>query len=293
MLGNSILQDIRYQFQYGNTAVKLIFANVGVFLAVAFFKLGCTLAQQPALYNLVVLKLQIPASLPTLLYQPWTVFTYMFLHEGVLHILFNMLWLYWFSEIVILFLGDKRILPLYIIGGLAGAVIYIAAYNLIPYFAQNVSLAYMAGASAGVLAVVWGAVAISPDYEIRLFIFGNIKIKYIALVSIVLDIINIPYGNAGGYIAHIGGAIAGYAYIKSLQGGVDVFAPITALGNLFKRKPKVKVAHRSDNYRTAPKPDRSSGDQKRIDDILDKISRSGYDSLTKDEKDFLFHYSNK
>ncbi len=293
MLTNSIWGDVKYQFRHGNIAVKLIFANVGIFLLVALFKLVCTVGQFPELYTQVVLKLQVPANLSILLHQPWTIFTYMFLHEGLLHILFNMLWLYWFSEIVILFLGDKRILTLYLVGGLAGAAIYIAAYNLIPYFRNQADVSYMAGASAGVLAIVWGAVALSPNYEVRLFIFGDVKIKYIALVSIVLDIINIPYGNAGGYIAHIGGAVAGYLCIKGLQNGIDIAGPFKKIRNLFVRSSAVKMVHRNDEQAVRDKHKRTDSEQKRIDDILDKISRSGYDSLSKEEKDFLFHFSNK
>lgn len=292
MLTNSIWGDIKYQFSYGNAAIKLIFANVGIFLIVAIFKLVCVVAQVSGVYTLILHYLQIPANPLVLMYQPWSAFTYMFLHEGVLHILFNMLWLYWFSEIVILFIGDKKILPIYILGGLAGAAIYVLIYNTIPYFKQMMPGSYMLGASAGVLAIVWAAVALSPDYEIRLFIIGNVKIKYVALFSIVLDVISIPYGNAGGYIAHIGGALMGYWYIRILQGGTDLAAPFTAIGNLFKPKPVVKLTHKSET-KVAGKPIPSDKVQEKLDAILDKMNESGYDSLSKEEKDFLFRYSDE
>ena len=292
MLTNSIWGDIKYQFTYGNAAIKLIFANVGIFLIVVLFKLVCIVAQVPNLYVLIINYLKVPASLGTLLYQPWSLFSYMFLHEGVMHILFNMLWLYWFSEIVILFLGDKKILPIYILGGLSGAGLYILMYNTIPYFKGAMPVAYMAGASAGVMAIVWAAVALSPDYEIRLPILGNVKIKYIAIVSILIDIISIPQGNAGGHIAHIGGALMGYWYIRILQGGTDLAAPFTAVGNLFKPKPAVKLTHISET-KVAGKPIPSDKVQEKLDAILDKMNESGYDSLSKEEKDFLFRYSDE
>jgi membrane associated rhomboid family serine protease len=237
-----------------------------------------------------------PASLSILLHQPWSVFTYMFLHTAFFHALFNMLWFYWFGEIFVLYLGDKKILPLYILGGIAGAVTYLLAYNLLPVFKPQIDVSKMLGASASIFAVVFAAATIAPDYEIRLMFIGTVKIKYVAIVSLMLDIINIPYGNAGGYIAHIGGALSGYFYIKSLQGGFDFTSPFTkafgAVLNLFKPKSNIKVTYKSDSVK-AEKSSRSRYEQQRVDDILDKIARSGYDSLTKEEKDFLFNYSKK
>ena len=241
-------------------------------------------------------KIEMPASLSVLLTQPWAVFSYMFLHTAFFHVLFNMLWFYWFGEIFVLYLGDKKILPLYILGGLAGAVIYLLAYNLLPVFKPQADISMMLGASASVFAIVFAAATLNPDYEIRLMFLGIVKIKYIAVVSLLLDIINIPYGNAGGYIAHIGGALSGYLYIKSLQGGFDFTSPFNKLfdgvANLFKRKSNIKVTYKSDSQ-TAEKTSRSKNEQQKVDDILDKIARSGYDSLTKEEKDFLFNYSKK
>jgi membrane associated rhomboid family serine protease len=275
MLTNSIADDIKYKFRYGNMAVKLIFINIGVFVLTSLFYLVTFLFQQKGIYEVVLSKVEVPASVSTLLYQPWSVFTYMFLHAGFFHILFNMLWFYWFSEILVVFLGD----------------------NTIPVFIPKVEVSYMLGASASVFAVVFAAATLSPDYEVRLLLFGVVRIKYIALVALVLDIINIPNGNAGGYIAHLGGALAGFLYIKALQSGFDAGRPFNKLfdgmATLFKPRPKVRVTHKSSDEKTAPKSPRSQSDQEKIDEILDKISRSGYDSLTKEEKDFLFHYSRK
>ncbi len=297
MLSNSILDDIKYQFRFGNMVMKLIFVNIGVFLFLAIFHLFSFLFQSFGAYNFLLLHLEIPAAVSLLLRQPWTVLTYMFLHEGFFHILFNMLWFYWFGEIFVLFLGDKKVLPLYIIGGLTGALFYILAFNFIPAFVPSVDHSFMLGASASIFAIVFAAATLSPDYEVRLLFFGSVRIKYIALVALILDIINIPNGNAGGYIAHLGGALSGYLYIKSLQGGIDLGRPLSrffgSIVSVFKPKRGVKVTYKNVEETSAPRSARTENDQERIDKILDKISHSGYDSLTKEEKDFLFHYSNK
>lgn len=296
MLTGSITNDIKHQFSYGNMVMKLIFVNIGVFLFFGIFNLAGFLFQNNSLYNLVLSKVEMPASLSVLLHQPWSGFTYMFLHTAFFHVLFNMLWFYWFGEIFVLYLGDKKILPLYIIGGLTGAITYLLAYNLLPVFKPQADVSMMLGASASVFAIVFAAATLAPDYEIRLIFLGSIKIKYIAVVSLLLDIINIPYGNAGGYIAHIGGALSGYLYIKSLQSGFDFATPLSkffdGMANLFKPKSSIKVTYKSETQKTE-KVSRNKNEQQRVDDILDKIARSGYDSLTKEEKDFLFNYSKK
>jgi hypothetical protein len=212
----------------------------------------------------------------------------MFLHVAFLHILFNMLWLYWFGDMFVLYLGDQKILPVYIIGGLSGALVYILVYNLLPVFKPQVDSTLMLGASASVLAIVFAVATINPDHEVGLLLLGPVKIKYIALGSLLLDIINIPYGNAGGYIAHAGGALSGFLYVSALRGGIRIGNPL----NLFKRKPKVKVSYKNTGP-SAQATTRSKNEQDRVDEILDKIARSGYDSLTKEEKDFLFNYSKK
>lgn len=296
MLTGSITNDIKHQFRYGNMVMKLIFVNAGVFLFFGIFYLLGFIFQNTSFYNLLLRQLEMPASLGVLLHQPWSVFTYMFLHTAFFHALFNMLWFYWFGEIFVLYLGDKKILPLYILGGIAGAATYLLAYNLLPVFKPQVDVSMMLGASASIFAVVFAAATIAPDYEIRLMFIGTVRIKYVAIVSLLLDVINIPYGNAGGYIAHVGGALSGYLYIKSLQGGLDFASPFTkifdAVANLFKPKSNIKVTYKNETIKSESSS-RSKNEQQRVDEILDKIARSGYDSLTKDEKDFLFNYSKK
>ena len=308
MLTGSITNDIKHQFRYGNMVMKLIFVNAGVFIFFGILYLLSFLLQNYSFHDLLLTKLLMPASFHQWLYQPWSAFTYMFLHSqphflikgtqssSILHILFNMLWLYWFGEIFVLHLGDKKVLPLYILGGLSGALIYALAYNLIPVFKPDADSSMMLGASASVFAIVFAAMALNPDYEISLMFIGAVRIKYVAIVPLLLDVISIPYGNAGGYIAHVGGALSGYLYIKGLQSGYDLFYPFTAIyngmANLFKPKSKIKVTYKSE-VRKDETGARSKNEQQRVDEILDKIARSGYDSLTKEEKDFLFNYSKK
>lgn len=298
MLTNSITGDLKHQFRYGNVITKLILVNIGVFIAFGLMHAIAYLAQATTWYQTAIRLFQVPASLHTLLYRPWSLFTYMFLHEGFFHILFNMLWFYWFGQIFVLFLGEKKILPLYVIGGLTGAVFYLAAFNSIPLFKQTVQVSYMMGASASVFAIVFASATLQPDYEVRLLFFGDVKIKYLAIIPLLLDIISIPQGNAGGYIAHLGGAFSGYAYIKLLQSGTDIGRPFNrffdAVASVFKPKPPMRVVYRSNAAKPTPHPKaRVEDEQAKIDAILDKISRSGYDSLSQQEKDFLFYYSNK
>lgn len=290
MLTGSIIGDIKYQFRYGNMVVKLIFVNIAVFIFFGLLNLVGFIAQSSAIHDLLFIKLQLPASLPTLLRQPWSVFTYMFMHEGIFHIVFNMLWLYWFGEIYVLYLSDKKVLPLYIIGGLGGAVVYLLCYNLLPVFRPVVGYSYLLGASASIMAIVFAAATLNPDHEISLILIGPVKIKYIALISLLLDVITIPQGNAGGYLAHVGGALTGYLYITSLRSGLD---PFGRFFKLFKRKPAVKVGYKNTDTKVVNTTSRTKGEQEKVDEILDKIARSGYDSLSKEERDFLFNYSKK
>jgi membrane associated rhomboid family serine protease len=290
MLTGSIIGDIKYQFRYGNMVVKLIFVNIAVFVFFGLLNVIGFLAQSNTVHDFLFSKVELWASMHTLLRQPWTVFTYMFMHDGVFHILFNMLWLYWFGEIFVLYLGDKKVLPLYIIGGLGGAFFYLLAYNLLPVFKPVLEISTLVGASASILAIVFAAATLNPDHEISLILIGPVKIKYIALVSLLIDIITIPFGNAGGYIAHVGGALTGYLYITSLRGGFD---PAGSFLKLFKRKPAVKVSYKNTEAKVSNGTARSKGEQEKVDEILDKIARSGYDSLSKEEKDFLFNFSKK
>ncbi len=226
------------------------------------------------------------------MFQPWSILSYMFLHDGFMHILFNMLWLYWVGSLLQEYLGNTKTYEAYFLGGISGGILYLLAYNFLPAFAANVSYSFALGASAGVLAVVCAAATLLPDYNFKLLFFGNVKLKYIALISVLLDLISIPQGNAGGHIAHLGGALFGYLFIKLIYANnnfshkLDAF--FDSILNFFNSKPKIKIQHKTTFMKTAINARPSQVD---VDVILDKISKSGYESLSQAEKETLFKAS--
>ena len=201
----TIITDLKESFRRGNIYIQLIYINVGVFI---FTTLTGVILQ---LFNRslggVFEWLELPASLPRFIIQPWSVLTYMFMHAGVLHILFNMLWLYWFGALFLNFFSARHLRGVYILGGICGGLLYMTAYNIFPYFRPMTEYSFMLGASASVLAIVAATAYREPDYPIRLFLFGTVRLKYLALVVIVTDLLFITSSNAGGHIAHLGGAL--------------------------------------------------------------------------------------
>lgn len=296
---NSILDDVKQAFnRRENGLMQLILINGIVFVVFLLLNVFLTLAGKRAVYDAIMEWVMIPASPSQWITRPWTIITYYFLHEGFFHILFNMLFLYWFGIIVHQFIGDRRVVNLYLLGGVAGGILYIALYNLIPYYHDKVDTSAMLGASAGVYAVVLGAATLVPDYQMHLLLLGPVRIKWIALFYVLISLSGIVGANAGGNIAHLGGAIVGFFFIKSLHTGNDWGKPIDAIllgvKQFFIKKPKVKVS-----YRATAKPAKDQaarpGDptQAEIDAILDKISQKGYESLSKEEKQKLFSASQK
>lgn len=288
----------------------LIGANMAVWLVLFIVQLVGFLFNADSLHastsgytpwvDVLVSWLAVPASLDEIALKPYTIFTYMFLHVEFMHILFNMLWLYWFGQIFLEFLSDRQMVTTYLLGGLAGAFIFILAYNLFPVFERALPVSIALGASASVLAIVVCVSAYVPDYTVHLMFLGPVKIKYIAIVSVILDIAMIRSGNAGGHFAHLGGAMWGLSYAMMLKKGIDP-ARLFSLKWLswlqsdnYSRGTKFKKVH------VSPRPvnddvynQQRAQKQKQIDIILEKISRSGYSSLTKEEKEFLFKTSNK
>lgn len=288
-----------------NALVKLILLNSGVFVVLLLLKIGMTLANQPAAYQWVVDLVRVPSALPELARKPWTIFTYFFSHEEIFHILFNMLFLYWFGRLIDEYLGTKRLVALYILGGLAGALAYVLIYNVSPYFRDVVGISRMMGASASVYAITVAAATLLPNYTFSLLLLGPVRIKYIALFYIILSLAQSVGPNAGGNLAHLGGAILGYIFIKMLQSGNDLGKPVYAIGELwarlFKKKSNIRVTY---SARTVQRTQRSARpvsssrtveipDQEEVDSILDKISQSGYESLSKEEKQKLFRASQR
>jgi len=290
----SILDEIKISFKSGNALVKLIYINIAVFLAVKLIGVLVTVLQVN--YKLApVYWLAVTADVSSLIYKPWTVFTYMFVHEDFLHIIFNLIWFYIFGQIFLRYFNEKKLISLYILGGLAGAVLYILAFNTFSIYNPSIP---MIGASGSVIAIVVAISFYIPDHTINLMFIGPVKLKYIAIVSIVMDVLSITSSNAGGHIAHLGGALFGYLYImqmkkgKNITKGFDRF--MDKIFSLFKPRPKVKVSYRkpiNDLDRDIEYNKTKAANQKDIDKILDKIAKSGYDSLSKKEKETLFKNS--
>lgn len=272
-------------FRSGNPLYVLIAINIVVFLGLGVLSLVRVLGITDApLADYVLSWLQLPASVSGWLRRPWTIATYMFTQQGLFHVLFNMLWLFWLGIIFLDFLKKRQFTFVYLAGGLAGGVLYLLAFNLVPVFRADAFRTVLIGSSAGVSAVVFATATLLPDYTIRLLFFGNVKLKYLAVVFIALDILAIGGLNAGGSIAHIGGALLGFVYIKRLQSGHDW----SRMLGRERKKRKLRVVR---NDAPAAKEEPLVPNQEVIDRILDKISQSGYESLTKAEKEALFKAS--
>ncbi len=289
-------EEIKRVFRQATTLSRLIYINIAVFLVVnIIYALMFLLNIKDPAWS-PVQWLAVPADLGQLIRKPWTLVTYMFLHEQFLHILFNMLWLFWFGRIFLEYLDPKRLMNVYLLGGLAGAGLYILAFNTFPVFEAGREISVALGASAAVYAIVIAMAAYVPDYTVYVFLIGPVKIKYIAMVVVLFDILSIPSINSGGHIAHLGGGLFGLLFALRYRQGKDITKGfgrfMDRVGTLFKRKPKIHVSYKK------PETDmeymkRKADEQKEIDRILDKIAKAGYESLTKEEKEILFRMSNK
>lgn len=269
-----------------NAIIRLIVINVLIFLAMSVIGVFQFFMQtELGILPFIKKYFSFPSSAESFIFRPWSIITYMFLHNGIFHILFNMLWLYWMGKIMMEYLGVKRVVGVYFLGGIFGALLYMAAYNLFPVYKSVVAGSTVVGASAGVMAVVAATATQLPDYSIRLLLFGDVKLKWLAIVIVIIDFISIQGSNSGGSIAHLGGAFFGFLFIKQLQKGSDLSGYIDWIENLFKPKQPLKVSYRN------PEIKKNTNNQKTIDAILDKISESGYDSLSKEEKEILFKAS--
>ncbi len=291
------INNLKDGFRRGDTVIRLLYWNVGIFIVVSLVTVILTLFRIPVAPWINYLEL--PASVERFIFQPWTILTYMFLHVSLLHILFNMLWLYWFGKLFLQFFSSKHLRGLYLLGGIVGGVFYILAYNVFPYFEEVKDYSYLLGASASVLAIVVAVAEREPNYPIQFLFIGSVRLKYVALFMILLDLLFMTSGNAGGHIAHLGGALAGWLFAIGLRKGHDLTRWINAVCDVVcgdwkpkPRKPKMKV-HYSDKQKdydfNARKKERSD----EIDRILDKLRKSGYSSLTDEEKKSLFDASKK
>lgn len=272
-----------------NGLVKIILINVIVFVSISILEVFITLSGGGVIFKTFINNLMLPASFTTFILQPWSLISYFFLHLSFGHILWNMLFLYWFGKIIHDNIGNNAVISLYVLGGIVGGLSYMALFNIIPFYGDRVSDSLMLGASAGVFSIVAGSATLLPNYTFYLLFLGPIRIKYIALFYILLSFLDVTGSNAGGEIAHLGGALIGYLFIRQLQNGINMGDGVIKIINLFNTKPYSK-AEKKEQKREEHKSDIS---QDEIDKILDKISDSGYSSLSKKEKEKLFNASKK
>jgi membrane associated rhomboid family serine protease len=307
---NGIFDDLRNEFnKTGNAVVKLILINVIIYVTILVLRTVFHYALSSQVYEIIMSQIKLPASLSSFAYKPWTLITNFFAHEGFFHILFNMLFLYWFGQVIEEYIGGRRVISLYILGGISGGVVFLVMYNVTPYLQAGLSGATLIGASGGIFAIIVGLATLLPDYTVFLLFLGAVRIKYIAAFYILLSVAELVGSNPGGNLAHLAGALVGFGFIKSLKKGVDwgeplysfldfinaLFAPRPSRPKMPRRErtPEPTVAS-SSNKKSKSEPINTSDlapDQDEIDTILDKISKSGYESLSREEKQKLYKAS--
>ncbi len=277
---------------------KLIFANIVVYFAMLLLKLLLNVLGflfqsadlQQTIYGGLVELLACPASFEDLIFCPWTLLTSCFVHLSFWHLFFNMMVLHFAGKVFRTEFSEKQLLSLYLLGGIVGNLCYVAAYNFFPAFEIDKYYSMAVGASGSIMSILFAATMRLPKFEVSLFLFGPIKLMWLAVILIAVDVLSIPHGNAGGHIAHIGGALAGIAFPFILQRNFDFSMPT-------RKKTKRKKYATSSDYEAYNRPlsddeynARRKANEDKIDAILDKISQNGYESLSKEEKDFLFHH---
>lgn len=294
----NFISDLKSRFHRGDINLQLIYINVGVFVVTTLVSVFLRLFNigDASWMNFMTL----PASIPEFLKQPWSLLSYMFLHADPLHLLFNMLWLYWFGQLFLSFFSARHFRGLYLLGGICGGLFYMLALNVFPYFTPYIYISTLLGASASVLAIVVATAVREPEYRVNFMFIGTVRLKYVALFMVVTDLLFVTSGNGGGHIAHLGGALAGWWFAWSLRKGNDVTKWINGVldgcsgvwSKLSSKKPKMKVSKggRAADYDYNARKKQQSEE---IDRILDKLKKSGYGSLTTEEKKRLFDASKK
>ena len=293
----SIIDEVKQSFRHGNTLHKLIYLNLGLFLTVQIVRIVLFLSNSYDLFGGFLDYLAIPANLEVLARRPWTPITYMFLHVDFLHILMNLLWLYWFGTLFIQELGVKKLLSTYLLGGLSGGLLYVLFYNVFPVFEPARASSIALGASASVMAVVVATATYQPERRMHLVFIGPVKIVYIALVMFIVTSMVDFSVNTGGKIAHIGGALMGFSFAHYYKRGRDISKGfdrmMDSVATWFKPgKEKLKVSYKRSSDDIEYNRQKAE-EQKEIDEILEKISKAGYDSLSAREKELLFKMRDK
>ena len=295
-----MLEEFKNAFQRHNNAhIQLIIINVVVFAVLGIIYVFSTASEYVSVFESVYRQFSMPPGITEFLSRPWTLLTYSFAHSipSITHILFNMLALYWFGKLFIDYLGSDKLIAIYVLGAVAGGIVYLLMFNTIPFFINNAPGLGMVGASASVFAIMVATATLLPDYTFNLIFLGPVRIKYIVAIYIVISFLGSVGPNAGGNLAHLGGALMGFIYTKQLQAGVNwggwITAVIYCVKGLFNPRQNVKVTYRKEEKTTAKPKSNSKSSQDEIDHILDKISEKGYESLSKDEKEKLFNASKR
>lgn len=276
-----VIDRLRTGFRESSTLMKIVWVNVGIFVLLRLAAIVCVFSGRPDYIDILLAQVELPSSLPVFATRPWTLLTYMFAQYDLWHIVFNMLWLYWFGTMFRMTASSRQLLTLYVCGGLAGAVLFMLGYMALPMF--HSAAGRLIGSSASVIAIVTAVAILMPHFKMHLLLIGSVSVKWIAIVTILLVLVGVIGSNAGGEIAHIGGVIAGAAYALWLKRS---------------REPRARRRHVPQGGASAPAQSQSpsglSHDERvELDVILDKIKKSGYSSLTPAERDRLFSVSRK
>lgn len=293
------IKELFGRFRFSTMLMKIIIINIVVFVGLHLFTIAGIFAGYSS--DSVLRWVEMPSAPAALLARPWTAVTYMFAQYDVFHILFNMLWLYWFGVIFMSLSTGRRMMALYIYGGLTGALFYFLAYNFMPFFGGRTGM--LIGSSGAVIAIVVATAVMAPDYKMYLMFLGGVSLKWVAIVTIGLDLIGVTSENAGGHIAHLGGAVIGAVYALMLRRGVDITVPFCRMADLVVNAAGRFVGPRRPSFRRF-RPGKhakdearlhtdSAADQAELDVILDKIKKSGYSSLTPQERKRLFDVSSR
>ncbi len=278
----SIINNIQARYKQANIVEKLIYINLAVFATTLLLTVFNNLFKSQS--NAIIYWFSLNSNFDFFISKPWTIISYGFLHADFLHILFNLIVLYYIGNLFIQYFTQKQLLTFYLLGTLAGGFLFLLSYNYFPLFSGQTKV--LVGASAGVAAIIIGITTYMPNYEMKLRLIGFVKLWHLAAIYIFLDLLQLAGNNAGGHFAHLGGAIFGFLYVSQASNtDIKIWSKITSL---FKTKKKpLRTVHKS--KKAAPtKQANTTYKQQKINAILDKISKSGYDTLSKEEKDFLF-----
>ena len=287
----NISDRIKFFISQKTVLSRLMLVNICIWIICLFISVFTWLFNVSDI-SFVTKLFAVPSDIAVLAEKPWTIFTYMFLQEQFWHLFFNMLMLYYGGKIFLQYFSQKQLLITYIFGGFFGALFFILAFNAFPAFESIKDTAFALGSSASVLSILVAAATYQPDYQLNLFLLGRVKMKWVAIIFVIIDFLSITNGNSGGHIAHLGGALWGFIYAYMLRKNIDIYL-------IFKRKPRIKEKYKKkDNHQQRPKTDEQynaegAKEQEEVDRILEKIAKNGYASLSEKEKEYLFKQSKK